>query len=127
MQQMSLFKNIMFVAGLTAGLNLLLSLSQQTLPVDLSSSALRSSGSSSTGFHGTSAFDPCCPGSASRPPAYVSQAASGPSQQTVADSFSSAIVAQPQPQPPQLSSCRHYIHPPCTHFYRNILIMLIQN
>ncbi|XP_059386040.1 E3 ubiquitin-protein ligase Arkadia isoform X1 [Carassius carassius] len=85
---------------------------QQTLPVDLSSSALRSSGSSSTGFHGTSAFDPCCPGSASRPPAYISQAAPGPSQQTVADSFSSAIVAQPQPQPPQLSSCRHYMHPP---------------
>ncbi|XP_016398459.1 E3 ubiquitin-protein ligase Arkadia-like isoform X3 [Sinocyclocheilus rhinocerous] len=85
---------------------------QQTLPVDLSSSAVRSSGSSSTGFHGTSAFDPCCPGSASRPPAYVSQAAPGPSQQTVADSFSSAIVAQPQPQPPQLSSCRHYMHPP---------------
>ncbi|XP_059386042.1 E3 ubiquitin-protein ligase Arkadia isoform X2 [Carassius carassius] len=84
----------------------------QTLPVDLSSSALRSSGSSSTGFHGTSAFDPCCPGSASRPPAYISQAAPGPSQQTVADSFSSAIVAQPQPQPPQLSSCRHYMHPP---------------
>ncbi|XP_026071142.1 E3 ubiquitin-protein ligase Arkadia-like isoform X3 [Carassius auratus] len=84
---------------------------QQTLPVDLSSSAVRSSGSSSTGFHGTSAFDPCCPGSASRPPAYVSQAAPGPSQQTVADSFSSAIVAQPQPQPPQLSSCRHYMHP----------------
>ncbi|XP_050970819.1 E3 ubiquitin-protein ligase Arkadia isoform X1 [Labeo rohita] len=85
---------------------------QQTLPVDLSSSAVRSSGSSNTGFHGTSAFDPCCPGSASRPPAYVSQAAPGPSQQTVADSFSSAIVAQPQPQPPQLSSCRHYMHPP---------------
>uniref|UniRef100_A0A8C1XHY0 RING-type E3 ubiquitin transferase n=1 Tax=Cyprinus carpio TaxID=7962 RepID=A0A8C1XHY0_CYPCA len=84
----------------------------QTLPVDLSSSAVRSSGSSSTGFHGTSAFDPCCPGSASRPPAYVSQAAPGPSQQTAADSFSSAIVAQPQPQPPQLSSCRHYMHPP---------------
>ncbi|XP_052457936.1 E3 ubiquitin-protein ligase Arkadia isoform X2 [Carassius gibelio] len=83
----------------------------QTLPVDLSSSAVRSSGSSSTGFHGTSAFDPCCPGSASRPPAYVSQAAPGPSQQSVADSFSSAIVAQPQPQPPQLSSCRHYMHP----------------
>ncbi|XP_051581282.1 E3 ubiquitin-protein ligase Arkadia isoform X3 [Myxocyprinus asiaticus] len=85
---------------------------QQTLPVDLSSSAVRSSGSSSTGFHSTSAFDPCCPGSASRPPVYVSQSAPGPSQQTVADSFSSAIVAQPQLQPAQLSSCRHYIHPP---------------
>ncbi|XP_051550965.1 E3 ubiquitin-protein ligase Arkadia-like isoform X1 [Myxocyprinus asiaticus] len=85
---------------------------QQTLPVDLSSNAVRSSGSSSTGFHGTSAFDPCCPGTASRPPAFGSQAAPGPSQQTVVDSFSSAIVAQPQPQPAQLSSCRHYIHPP---------------
>ncbi|XP_051946547.1 E3 ubiquitin-protein ligase Arkadia isoform X4 [Xyrauchen texanus] len=84
----------------------------QTLPVDLSSSAVRSSGSSSTGFHSTSAFDPCCPGSASRPPVCISQSAPGPSQQTVADSFSSAIVAQPQLQPAQLSSCRHYIHPP---------------
>ncbi|TRY82213.1 hypothetical protein DNTS_023861 [Danionella cerebrum] len=83
----------------------------QTLPVDLSSSAVRSSGSNGTGFHGTSAFDPCCPGSTSRPLGYVSQAPPGPGQQTVADSFSSAIVAQPQPQPPQLSSCRHYMHP----------------
>ncbi|KAI4900201.1 hypothetical protein NFI96_017677, partial [Prochilodus magdalenae] len=83
---------------------------QQTLPVDLSSSAVRSNGSSSTGFSSTSAFDPCCPGSTSRPPTYVSQAAPGPSQPSVADSFSPAMVAQPQPQP-QLSSCRHYMHP----------------
>ncbi|XP_072527512.1 E3 ubiquitin-protein ligase Arkadia isoform X1 [Salminus brasiliensis] len=81
---------------------------QQTLPVDLSSSAVRSTGSSSAGFSSTSAFDPCCPGSTSRPPAYVSQAAPGPSQPSVADSFSPAMVAQPQSQ---LSSCRHYMHP----------------
>ncbi|KAL6461429.1 hypothetical protein MHYP_G00295730 [Metynnis hypsauchen] len=81
---------------------------QQTLPVDLSSSAVRSNGSNSTGFSSTSAFDPCCPGSTSRPPAYVSQAAPGPSQPSVADTFSPAMVPQPQPQ---LSSCRHYMHP----------------
>uniref|UniRef100_A0AAY5EAQ3 RING-type E3 ubiquitin transferase n=1 Tax=Electrophorus electricus TaxID=8005 RepID=A0AAY5EAQ3_ELEEL len=83
---------------------------QQTLPVDLSSSAVRSGGSSSATFGGASAFDPCCPGSTSRPPAYVSQAAPGPSQPNVVESFSPAMVAQPQPQP-QLSSCRHYMHP----------------
>uniref|UniRef100_A0A3B4CT20 E3 ubiquitin-protein ligase Arkadia n=1 Tax=Pygocentrus nattereri TaxID=42514 RepID=A0A3B4CT20_PYGNA len=81
---------------------------QQTLPVDLSSSAVRSNGSNSTGFSSTSAFDPCCPGSTSRPPVYVSQAAPGPSQPSVADTFSPAMVPQPQPQ---LSSCRHYMHP----------------
>ncbi|KTF93668.1 hypothetical protein cypCar_00012799, partial [Cyprinus carpio] len=70
---------------------------QQTLPVDLSSSALRSSGSSSTGFHGTSAFDPCCPGSASRPPAYVSQAAPGPSQQTTAHFRAPCTTSPPLP------------------------------
>ncbi|XP_017567147.1 E3 ubiquitin-protein ligase Arkadia isoform X5 [Pygocentrus nattereri] len=80
----------------------------QTLPVDLSSSAVRSNGSNSTGFSSTSAFDPCCPGSTSRPPVYVSQAAPGPSQPSVADTFSPAMVPQPQPQ---LSSCRHYMHP----------------
>ncbi|XP_062845656.1 E3 ubiquitin-protein ligase Arkadia isoform X2 [Trichomycterus rosablanca] len=85
----------------------------QTLPVDLSSSAVRSSGSSSSSFSSTSAFDPCCPGSVSRPPIYVSQPAPGPSQPTAVDSFRPAMVAQPQPQPqPQLSSCRHYMHPP---------------
>ncbi|XP_056134065.1 E3 ubiquitin-protein ligase Arkadia isoform X3 [Lampris incognitus] len=82
---------------------------QQTLPVDLSNSSVRSNGSSGAGFHGnTSAFDPCCPGSASRPPTYVSQATPGPSQPTGVDSFSSSMVAQPQSQ---LSSCRHYMHP----------------
>ncbi|XP_077420044.1 E3 ubiquitin-protein ligase Arkadia isoform X1 [Vanacampus margaritifer] len=80
---------------------------QQTLPVDLSNSSVRSSGAS---FHGsTSAFDPCCPGSTSRPPAYVSQATPGPSQPAAVDSFSSGMVAQPQTQLQQ--PCRHYIHP----------------
>ncbi|KAM3838394.1 E3 ubiquitin-protein ligase Arkadia-like, partial [Diretmus argenteus] len=84
---------------------------QQTLPVDLSNSSVRSGGNSGAGFHGsTSAFDPCCPGSTSRPPAYVSQTTPGPSQPSVVDSFNPSMVAQPQPQP-QLSSCRHYIHP----------------
>ncbi|KAI1904344.1 hypothetical protein AGOR_G00004690 [Albula goreensis] len=78
----------------------------QTLPVDLSSSAVRSGGSS--GFHGTSAFDPCCPGSSSRPPTYASQAAPGPSQPV--DTYSSAMATPSQPQP-QMSSCRHYMHP----------------
>ncbi|XP_076853215.1 E3 ubiquitin-protein ligase Arkadia isoform X3 [Brachyhypopomus gauderio] len=82
----------------------------QTLPVDLSSSGVRAGGSSGATFSGASAFDPCCPGSTSRPPAYVSQAAPGPSQPSVVESFSPAMVAQPQPQP-QLSSCRHYMHP----------------
>ncbi|XP_055777063.1 E3 ubiquitin-protein ligase Arkadia-like isoform X2 [Salvelinus fontinalis] len=83
----------------------------QTLPVDLSNSGLRSSGAGS--FHGTSAFDPCCPGSTSRPAAYNSQNATGPGPSqpsAVVDSFSSAMVAQPQPQP-QLSTCRHFMHP----------------
>ncbi|XP_054625835.1 E3 ubiquitin-protein ligase Arkadia isoform X5 [Dunckerocampus dactyliophorus] len=80
---------------------------QQTLPVDLSNSSVRSSGAS---FHGsTSAFDPCCPGSTSRPPAYVSQATPGPSQPAAVDSFSSTMVAQPQTQLQQ--HCRHYMHP----------------
>uniref|UniRef100_A0A665VF21 RING-type E3 ubiquitin transferase n=1 Tax=Echeneis naucrates TaxID=173247 RepID=A0A665VF21_ECHNA len=84
---------------------------QQTLPVDLSNSSVRSGGNSSASFHGsTSAFDPCCPGSTSRPPAYVSQGTPGPSQPAVVDSFSSSMVAQPQPQT-QPQPCRHYIHP----------------
>uniref|UniRef100_A0AAY4DE53 RING-type E3 ubiquitin transferase n=1 Tax=Denticeps clupeoides TaxID=299321 RepID=A0AAY4DE53_9TELE len=87
----------------------------QTLPVDLSSSssAVRSgvvSSSGGSGFHSTSAFDPCCPGSTSRPSAYPPQAAPGLSQPSAVDGFNPAMVAQPQPQP-QLSSCRHYIHP----------------
>ncbi|XP_061820057.1 E3 ubiquitin-protein ligase Arkadia isoform X2 [Nerophis lumbriciformis] len=80
---------------------------QQTLPVDLSNSSVRSTGAT---FHGsTSAFDPCCPGSTSRPPTYVSQATPGPSQPAAVDSFSSAMVAQPQTQLQQ--PCRHYMHP----------------
>ncbi|TKS70144.1 E3 ubiquitin-protein ligase arkadia-C [Collichthys lucidus] len=86
---------------------------QQTLPVDLSNSSVRSSGNSGASFHGsTSAFDPCCPGSTSRPPAYVSQATPGPSQPAAVDSFSSSMVAQPQPQT-QPQPCRHYMHPSC--------------
>uniref|UniRef100_A0A3P9M158 RING-type E3 ubiquitin transferase n=1 Tax=Oryzias latipes TaxID=8090 RepID=A0A3P9M158_ORYLA len=82
---------------------------QQTLPVDLSNSSVRSSGNGGPSFHGsTSAFDPCCPGSTSRPPAYVSHAPPGPSQPAVVDSFSSSMVAQPQTQP---QPCRHYMHP----------------
>ncbi|XP_034726381.1 E3 ubiquitin-protein ligase Arkadia isoform X2 [Etheostoma cragini] len=84
---------------------------QQTLPVDLSNSSVRSGGNNGASFHGsTSAFDPCCPGSTSRPPAYVSQATPGPSQPAVVDSFSSSMVAQPQPQT-QPQPCRHYMHP----------------
>ncbi|KAJ8407708.1 hypothetical protein AAFF_G00267520 [Aldrovandia affinis] len=75
----------------------------QTLPVDLSSNGVRSGG-----FHGTSAFDPCCPGSSSRPPAYTAQAAPGPSQPV--DAYSTAMATPPQP-PAQMSSCRHYMHP----------------
>uniref|UniRef100_A0A3Q2QNV7 RING-type E3 ubiquitin transferase n=1 Tax=Fundulus heteroclitus TaxID=8078 RepID=A0A3Q2QNV7_FUNHE len=82
---------------------------QQTLPVDLSNSGVRGSGAGGASFHGsTSAFDPCCPGSSSRPPAYVSHATPGPSQPAVVDSFSSTLVAQPQTQP---QHCRHYMHP----------------
>ncbi|XP_020481735.1 E3 ubiquitin-protein ligase Arkadia isoform X2 [Labrus bergylta] len=84
---------------------------QQTLPVDLSNSSIRSTGNSGASFHGSnSAFDPCCPGSTSRPPTYVSQATPGPSQPAVVDSFSSSMVAQPQPQT-QPQPCRHYMHP----------------
>lgn len=90
-------------------------LSQQTLPVDLSNSSVRSSGNSGASFHGsTSAFDPCCPGSTSRPPAYVSQPTPGPSQPSVVDSFNSPMVAQPQPQT-QPQPCRHYMHPTCEY------------
>ncbi|MEQ2208437.1 hypothetical protein XENOCAPTIV_030709 [Xenoophorus captivus] len=91
-------------------LNVFVFLPQQTLPVDLSNSSVRGSGTGSTSFHGsTSAFDPCCPGSSSRPPAYVSHTTPGPSQPAVVDSFSSSMVAQPQTQP---QPCRHYMHPP---------------
>ncbi|XP_061203493.1 E3 ubiquitin-protein ligase Arkadia isoform X4 [Neopsephotus bourkii] len=86
---------------------------QQALPVDLSSSAIRSHGSGA--FHGTSAFDPCCPGSSSRTAIYGHQASAGPSQSITIDGYGSSMVAQPQPQPPpqaSLSSCRHYMHSP---------------
>uniref|UniRef100_A0A6G1R7Y5 RING-type E3 ubiquitin transferase n=1 Tax=Hypotaenidia okinawae TaxID=2861861 RepID=A0A6G1R7Y5_9GRUI len=85
---------------------------QQALPVDLSSSGIRSHGSGA--FHGTSAFDPCCPGSSSRTAIYGHQASAGPSQSITIDGYGSSMVAQPQPQPPQasLSSCRHYMHSP---------------
>lgn len=93
------------------------SLPQQTLPVDLSNSSVRSSGNSGASFHGSnSAFDPCCPGSTSRPPAYVPQATPGPSQPAVVDSFSSSMVAQPQPQTQPQQPCRHYMHPSCKYF-----------
>lgn len=87
---------------------------QQALPVDLSSSGIRSHGSGA--FHGTSAFDPCCPGSSSRTALYGHQAGAGPSQALAMDGYGSGMVAQPQP-PPQasLSSCRHYMHSPCEY------------
>nr|XP_015808478.2 E3 ubiquitin-protein ligase Arkadia isoform X2 [Nothobranchius furzeri] len=91
---------------------------QQTLPVDLSNSSIRSSGTNGASFHGsTSAFDPCCPGSTSRPPAYVSHATPGPSQPAVVDSFGSSMVAQPQTQP---QPCRHYMHPPYGSLTRSL-------
>ncbi|XP_026175722.1 E3 ubiquitin-protein ligase Arkadia isoform X2 [Mastacembelus armatus] len=93
---------------------------QQTLPVDLSNSSVRSGGNSGASFHGsTSAFDPCCPGSTSRPPAYVSQPTPGPSQPAVVDSFNSSMVAQPQPQT-QPQPCRHYMHPPYGSLARSL-------
>ncbi|XP_028999858.1 E3 ubiquitin-protein ligase Arkadia isoform X2 [Betta splendens] len=93
---------------------------QQTLPVDLSNSSVRSGGNGGASFHGsTSAFDPCCPGSTSRPPAYGSQATPGPSQPAVVDSFGSSIVAQPQPQT-QPQPCRHYMHPPYGSLTRSL-------
>lgn len=98
---------------LTYRLLLFVLYAQQTLPVDLSSSSIRSGGGNGASFHGsTSAFDPCCPGSTSRPPAFVSQATPGPSQPAAIDSFSSSIVAQPQSQP---QPCRHYMHPSCEY------------
>lgn len=85
---------------------------QQTLPVDLSNSSVRSNGNSGASFHGsTSAFDPCCPVSTSRPPTFVSQATPGPSQPAVVDSFSSPMVAQGGPQTQPQQPCRHYMHP----------------
>uniref|UniRef100_A0A8C6MAA6 Ring finger protein 111 n=1 Tax=Nothobranchius furzeri TaxID=105023 RepID=A0A8C6MAA6_NOTFU len=103
-------------AGVSGGTNS--SSSNQTLPVDLSNSSIRSSGTNGASFHGsTSAFDPCCPGSTSRPPAYVSHATPGPSQPAVVDSFGSSMVAQPQTQP---QPCRHYMHPPYGSLTRSL-------
>nr|XP_060475643.1 E3 ubiquitin-protein ligase Arkadia [Panthera onca] len=87
---------------------------QQALPVDLSNNGIRSHGSG--GFHGASAFDPCCPVSSSRAAIFGHQAAAAaPSQPLSIDGYGSSMVAQPQPQPPpqaSLSSCRHYMPPP---------------
>ncbi|KAM9062147.1 E3 ubiquitin-protein ligase Arkadia isoform X1 [Sarcophilus harrisii] len=86
---------------------------QQALPVDLSNNGIRSHGNG--GFHGASAFDPCCPVSSSRAAIFAHQANAGPSQPISMDGYGSSVVAQPQPQaPPQasLSSCRHYMPPP---------------
>lgn len=91
---------------------------QQALPVDLSSNGIRSHGSGA--FHGTSAFDPCCPGSSSRTAIYGHQTGAGPSQSLTIDGYGSSMVAQPQPQPPpqaSLSSCRHYMHSPCKYWH----------
>lgn len=88
-------------------------LDQQALPVDLSSNGIRSHGSG--GFHGASAFDPCCPSSTSRSAVYGHQGSVLPTQQITIDGYGSSMVAQPQPQPPPqaaLSSCRHYMHSP---------------
>lgn len=92
---------------------------QQTLPVDLSNSSVRSNGNSGASFHGsTSAFDPCCPVSTSRPPTFVSQATPGPSQPAVVDSFSSPMVAQGGPQTQPQQPCRHYMHPSCEYIVK---------
>ncbi|XP_063045802.1 E3 ubiquitin-protein ligase Arkadia [Engraulis encrasicolus] len=78
----------------------------QSLPVDLSSSSgvRGSGGGGASGYHGASAFDPCCPGNTSRP-AFAQSGAS-----VSAEPFGPALVSHTQPQP-QLSSCRHYVHP----------------
>ncbi|XP_075064176.1 E3 ubiquitin-protein ligase Arkadia isoform X2 [Mixophyes fleayi] len=81
----------------------------QALPVDLSNNGIRSHGS--VGFHSTSAFDPCCPGSSSRSTVYGHQSTASTAQTIAIDGFGPSMVAQAQP-PPQtsLSSCRHYMH-----------------
>uniref|UniRef100_A0A8C5ZCN9 E3 ubiquitin-protein ligase Arkadia n=1 Tax=Marmota marmota marmota TaxID=9994 RepID=A0A8C5ZCN9_MARMA len=99
---------------------------QQALPVDLSNSGIRSHGSG--GFHGASAFDPCCPVSSSRAAIFGHQAAAAaPSQPLSIDGYGSSMVAQPQPQPPpqpSLSSCRHYMPPPCKYKFSGWTICL---
>ncbi|KAG2470661.1 E3 ubiquitin-protein ligase Arkadia isoform X2 [Polypterus senegalus] len=89
----------------------------QTLPVDLSNSGIRNHGGSS--FHGTLPFDPCCSGSSSRTTVYGPPTTAGPSQQAPADNPGSGIVTQPPPQT-QLSSCRHYMHPPYNPLARSL-------
>lgn len=86
---------------------------EQTLPVDLSSNGVRSHGSGSF----TSAFDPCCPGSSSRATVYSHPGGAGSSQPVAVDGYGSGLVAQPQAQ---LSSCRHYIHPPYGPLQRSL-------
>ncbi|XP_063782253.1 E3 ubiquitin-protein ligase Arkadia isoform X2 [Pseudophryne corroboree] len=83
----------------------------QALPVDLSNNGIRNHGS--VGFHSTSAFDPCCPGSSSRSTVYGHQSTANTPQTIAIDGFGPSLVAQAQP-PPQtsLSSCRHYMHSP---------------
>uniref|UniRef100_A0A4W3KKF0 RING-type E3 ubiquitin transferase n=1 Tax=Callorhinchus milii TaxID=7868 RepID=A0A4W3KKF0_CALMI len=82
----------------------------QTLPVDLSSGAVRGHGSGS--FQGTSAFDPCCPGASSRTAVYGAQATAGTSQPVAVEGYGPGMVGQAQRQPqPQLTSCRHFMHP----------------
>ncbi|KAM5292059.1 E3 ubiquitin-protein ligase Arkadia isoform 4-T4 [Ctenodactylus gundi] len=87
---------------------------QQALPVDLSSSSVRSHGGGA--FHGASAFDPCCPVSSSRAAIFGHQAAAAaPSQPLSVEGYGSSVAAQPPPQPPpqpSLPSCRHYMPPP---------------
>ncbi|XP_077174051.1 E3 ubiquitin-protein ligase Arkadia isoform X4 [Paroedura picta] len=85
---------------------------QQALPVDLSSSSIRSHGAGGS-FQGASAFDPCCPGSSSRTSIYGHQAGAAPGHPIALDGYGANMVAPPQ-APPQasLSSCRHYMHSP---------------
>ncbi|KAI6078067.1 E3 ubiquitin-protein ligase Arkadia [Aix galericulata] len=74
------------------------------LPVDLSSNGIRSHGSGA--FHGTSAFDPCCPGSSSRTAIYGHQAGAGPSQSITIDGYgSNASLTRPLHH--QASACPH--------------------
>ncbi|XP_026565502.1 E3 ubiquitin-protein ligase Arkadia isoform X1 [Pseudonaja textilis] len=86
---------------------------QQALPVDLSSGSGGIRNPAGGSFHGTSAFDPCCPGSSSRSSLYGHQAGATCSQPISMDGYSTGLA--PPPQPPtqaSLSSCRHYLHSP---------------
>ncbi|XP_029315684.1 E3 ubiquitin-protein ligase Arkadia isoform X4 [Cottoperca gobio] len=57
--------------------------------------------------------------SSSNPAHYHDQATPGPSQPAVVDSFSSSMVAQPQPQT-QPQPCRHYMHPSYASLARSL-------